>query len=539
MKRIGKALALSAVAILVSSGLSACSARSIEAYCEVMSKHKERYVSAMNEASQANNPLIGLTGAIAALGDINTMWEEAAKVAPEEIETDIEAVRDVWAQQEETAQEMQSNPIRALASSLVSGVMNSGSLSRVDAYTEQNCPGIGAMFISTNADSQSTITGSPSDTSLTTSDEGPTSEPEPGFVIDDDSQPFGMYLKVKSSDGGSTLLYNPETDSATPLDEAGLFPDEEIESSEYFYSTRASDPYIVGVFGIRVPATGLEPETYWWKIAKLSVQEKLTVETVVKIEHGEFDFEQDSLSPDGIFLVGTIIGENNDNAVRAVDVNAGKVLWEREGEFIKFGSNSNAGLSASSGEACEEFWGSNYIESVELKSGKRQHAIGTTRDECLILDSSNSYGASLVGYEPSDVNDVPPPMVFDLDTGKTHKTSDRDRADGFFDVNPDPAQPLALAPHGEGWQVVNRETGKVGLKMTSAKIDSLSLKVESLFDGLLYVTTTDEQLVVDAMTGDELGHWSRYPTEKVGSHVWMSDHVLEDEGWIDPVAETR
>ena len=74
------------------------------------------------------------------------MWDEAAKVAPSDIQSDVEAVRDFWDGQLENAKEMINDPLGGLASAFMEAASNSGAVERVDAYTATNCPSVGAMF---------------------------------------------------------------------------------------------------------------------------------------------------------------------------------------------------------------------------------------------------------------------------------------------------------------------------------------------------------------------------------------------------------
>lgn len=123
------------VAIVLAVSLSACgggSARSVKAYCDTVAKHRDRYLSAMNAATSSGG-LSGLLGGVAAIGDIKNMWTDLAKVAPDEIQTDTEAVRDAWKQAAEAAQN--GNYVGALTAALT----NSGPTNRVNAYIAEHC----------------------------------------------------------------------------------------------------------------------------------------------------------------------------------------------------------------------------------------------------------------------------------------------------------------------------------------------------------------------------------------------------------------
>lgn len=134
------------VTIAALTTLSGCgSSRTPQKFCSVMAEHKQRYLAAMqtaNDSISSNSDgglLLGTAEAVAALGDLQRMWEELAKVAPDEIQTDVEAIRDANAKQLDAAKDAIKDPLGSLAGSLVQGLSVSGSYQRVDAYTKEHC----------------------------------------------------------------------------------------------------------------------------------------------------------------------------------------------------------------------------------------------------------------------------------------------------------------------------------------------------------------------------------------------------------------
>lgn len=141
-------IAFSVTLALIPGMLSGCgTGRSTQAYCDTMQKHKERYVQAMADATKQMQKgdtagvVGGLAESISALGDIQRMWDELAQVAPEDIRPDVESVRDASAKQLDGAVQAAKDPVSALGSALVSALINSGPMRRVDAYTRKNCTG--------------------------------------------------------------------------------------------------------------------------------------------------------------------------------------------------------------------------------------------------------------------------------------------------------------------------------------------------------------------------------------------------------------
>lgn len=121
------------ITALILISLTACgkesSARSVEAYCTTMAKHRDQYLTAMGNTDD----LMGLLGAVGAVGDLKNMWIELAKVAPKEIQTDTESVRDSWIKLEDAAIK---GDYRTL---LGTALFNSASLDRVDQYMIDHC----------------------------------------------------------------------------------------------------------------------------------------------------------------------------------------------------------------------------------------------------------------------------------------------------------------------------------------------------------------------------------------------------------------
>lgn len=125
--------ALSVLLVLLSAGCGGgASARSAEAYCDTVGKHRDRYLSAMDAASSAGG-LSGLLGGVAAIGDIKNMWVDLAKVAPDEIQTDTEAVRDSWKASEEASRKGDYLGVFTTALS------NSAASQRVSDYITETC----------------------------------------------------------------------------------------------------------------------------------------------------------------------------------------------------------------------------------------------------------------------------------------------------------------------------------------------------------------------------------------------------------------
>lgn len=133
--------------IALVSCISGCApTRSVEAYCAVKEKHKERFETPANRANSNPDLLFGSLQMASVIGDLALMFEEAAEVAPQDIASDVEKTAKYFAQQEDMAREMLKDPLAGFMHAFGDGIMSSGSLMRVDEYTAKNCPAVGRMF---------------------------------------------------------------------------------------------------------------------------------------------------------------------------------------------------------------------------------------------------------------------------------------------------------------------------------------------------------------------------------------------------------
>lgn len=144
-----KALAIP-MALALATLASACgSERSAESYCATYWEERSAFTSKYDRARQDvesmgdQDPLAGLLGGAAtlaqSLGDTIIIFEKLEKVAPEEIQPDVAAVRDSLKAQIDAVTEAANNPLGALIGGLVQGMTAGGSWQRVEAFTLAHC----------------------------------------------------------------------------------------------------------------------------------------------------------------------------------------------------------------------------------------------------------------------------------------------------------------------------------------------------------------------------------------------------------------
>lgn len=233
---------VASVAVLVASLVGACAEdRSVEAFCETFDLHKERYLSAGNEAArqaEGGNVIGGAAGIISALGDLQIMWDELADVAPEDIRADVEAIRDANQEQMDSLSDTVDNPLGAIASGIVGGLLSSGSYSRVDAYIRDNCDAAPqaaqGTTQTTDTDPAPTVSDSeegPSGPTGGPTDEAPSAEPEtPG--------PLRFGQVVLSSSGGPGMVHTLEDEGFIKVASVGGYL--EVTSYDSYGTSRGS-----------------------------------------------------------------------------------------------------------------------------------------------------------------------------------------------------------------------------------------------------------------------------------------------------------
>ncbi|MBS1837542.1 MAG: hypothetical protein JST64_07575 [Actinobacteria bacterium] len=142
------AVAAAIVAATVALLLPGCSQpRSVDAFCGTFESQAKdlvsKYSGRLSSLDYQNNPLktllVGAGSAIEAQGDLAVLFDHLDAVAPDEIEPEVAAVRDMYKRQLDTAEKAAGDPIGALAGGLVSAVSSMGSYEKVQKFITANC----------------------------------------------------------------------------------------------------------------------------------------------------------------------------------------------------------------------------------------------------------------------------------------------------------------------------------------------------------------------------------------------------------------
>ena len=148
--RTARLAGITTVAALLVLGVAACSdepERSTAAFCATMKSEQARILAQFNANVDAGNAssdgmvqaLSGLGASIQALGELRTYLRKLAIVAPNEIRTDAEIVAQGYDDQLKAAKDALKDPLSAIASSLIDGMMMSGQLNRLNQFALDNC----------------------------------------------------------------------------------------------------------------------------------------------------------------------------------------------------------------------------------------------------------------------------------------------------------------------------------------------------------------------------------------------------------------
>lgn len=541
-----------AMSMLLTGGLTACGpTRSVESYCDVMAEHKDRFVTATQEAA-TTDPISSLATLITTMGDLNRMWEEAAEVAPEEIQTDVEAVREAWAQQLETAEKMASDPLGGLASSLMTGMISAGSMQRVDAYTAENCPEVGAMFFAAEGIS-------PQDSSTTTAPPTPSPEPSPTPTADALMQPgkswspFGPFLidsqatfREYEVPKSAIILFVPDV-GGVGVSADSFLENADVFAEQYLYFDEGDEPQLAGLITTREPSSGLEPEGYRISVVRLDLSSGTA--RIAERMDGDKTSSQPAVSlagtaGDSIVIVQT--DKSEDAEITAYDLSEEAIAWQKAGMSVTRPGEVGFGwitepAEASSDECLAYSYGSTFSAEMvtyhwtDLTTGSPSFSmpfIVDGEDACRIIgDDLLSPRFSTV--ERYSMTDYTTSGYFVLD----RETEDTPQVPGPIELA-DPVGTAGLIMHGSeripdtepaDLIVVDLATGDEWFRIEQERAERLNIEPVALFDEVLYLRTTDEHVAVDISSGEELGSWSIHPRSQVGAYTHVSDGSFRDD----------
>ena len=106
-------------------------------FCRTYLAEKRRYLARYGRTT--GDPLRDLGNGIGAMSSWVPMFDRLSKVAPDEIRSDVEHIRDSLEAQQHAAGEAVNDPLGTFGASLLSGLMAMDSWERVGNYVDENC----------------------------------------------------------------------------------------------------------------------------------------------------------------------------------------------------------------------------------------------------------------------------------------------------------------------------------------------------------------------------------------------------------------
>ena len=507
--------------------LTACAVtRDSATYCETVATHKDRYLNSMSQAAEGS--LGDLLTGLSAIGDLKNMWVALAEVAPEEIRIDTEAVRDAWIAQEKAAANGD------VGGALISGLLNSGSMSRVDSYIRDNCD-----IDSSNA-----------------SPETPTSElaeptvhldPGGGWDVLGDLLVKGGYTQGQSlASRGPVSVFGVEFGEVA-IDAVTLFPVEDIRSQSWTVAGKMGRQYVVGLVETRVAAKGLDPEEFVMSLVTLDLDSGVTS---IRGQHEIASSACDVAYGPLVGSYGDVIaleqffpsssGECNQQVfVYGYDALTGKRVWEKDAWLASLVYEAitvaNSVPTGRYGAACITYRG------VDVATGRdtwvfdagKQAVIDGYCGSTGIVD----YVGNGAAYSRRSQHD------YSVHVSVAHAremSRDFDARTGaqITVIQPfqyfDPLTKYGLmygqsfgSGREDGLIVYDTVSGKTIYEIDVERMTSLDARAEALFGGRLFLTTSDQHLEIDAKSGDIVSESnSAYPIALVGEYAYFSNGKL-------------
>jgi len=129
---------MAAAAMLVTiCGCSSAQPKTAAGFCQVYHLQKKQYLAKYGKP--ANGGLAAFGQLVGALSDWVPIFEALDQAAPPSIEPDVHNILDSLKQEEQDAGQEANDPLGALASGLMAGMMSTASWQNVSAYIEQHC----------------------------------------------------------------------------------------------------------------------------------------------------------------------------------------------------------------------------------------------------------------------------------------------------------------------------------------------------------------------------------------------------------------
>ncbi|OKH84598.1 hypothetical protein EB75_03515 [Mycobacterium sp. ST-F2] len=328
---------------------------------------------------------------------------------------------------------------------------------------------------------------------------------------------------------GTVTLFHPAY-GEIDLDAKNLLPGDDVTYQRYASSGPVDNPYIAGIFEVRVPSHDLEPEATVVYLAQIDPKTKKISK---KAEVGRYGDGQQA--PSIGLLAGTtgdVVAWGTGDTATGYDFAASKQAWSRPGRLdnATFGtggavldipSTTRAGGVGCPHQAIIDLaTGADIFDADTFAMKTNDKYCGSLRQTvfsavglvALIYNPENKAGAEY--YHPAAAYD----FVHRRNLVIGPSTEFADERSPLVGVVPESRD------SANAFEVRDSLTGDLVYAMPRDKAAALNFRVRSLFNKQLFVETTDEKLVVDATNGSTISRgWQSMPVAVADSWVLYSD----------------
>lgn len=330
-------------------------------------------------------------------------------------------------------------------------------------------------------------------------------------------------------------------------------PGEDVQDEEWAFGWDEDGTFIVGLAEIRTPASGLEPERVWYALVRVDPSAPSETVQRIDLEIPGWDLRLITAAPGAMVVLDygrednrsekTVIGVrlSEDGGVTWTIDDERQLLWQDlSWRGVEPPSAVTGLFEQGTGWGCQD---EANLVAIDLATGeekwREQYTIGD--GVCLLRERTEVPGGAWVALEET----MDPAAGDGMGEGRRFvrslATGERQEIAAFVNrftiVENDGTLAWVELPSwagggqepGEG--IIDLETGETHFRLTEEEISDLDLEVRSIHDGILYVSTTDEDIALDARTGEELGTWTEYPVDMIAGDVVLSDGRAYQAPW--------
>ncbi len=356
-------------------------------------------------------------------------------------------------------------------------------------------------------------------------------------------------MSVRNSDLvmslGDTIRVLDEDFSPVELSAAKLFPGWDIQDVDSSVVHVDGEPVVVFALNILMPSQGLDPEHLIVKAVVVDLSGRTVSSTDLPYTGGLCGgMRAIGVGSTSVFSVplnqtakeGCYSDDSSDPwETIALDAASGRLVWKLPG--VHFPGTRDVLISEApraDGYTCQAFTG------VDLRTSKTIWTVSADDGDIECGSAAERYSfESIFGEAPAsepaggyvhfrnDYHDLDKTIrgLSGASAFYSEYTTDYDPISGlafaYFEGNGGFYPPEA--PH-----VYSPDTGEDFFQMTTEDAAALDLQPQGFYNSILYLHTTDEYLLIDAITGEQVGTYSpnSIPLKPFGDMVLFSDNTL-------------